>query len=387
MIGIALFADAGTYAGLDERRTLENVVYSQTEEPLVIIGNAVLAQKSSGGVGTRNDPYLIQARTITSDRTCVQIENTTAFFVLTGGEYSIDDGSNGFLSVIPQPVILLNRVRHGAIRNTYISGGEIGIEVVDSQDCNVENCTIRNTVEGVSLDTTDNCTVRDSSIFHNQIGIKSFVTSNLKVYNNVVYSNTYAGIEIGFFSENNTVYQNRIGWNEEWNAVDNGNNNAFTDGSSIGNSWSDYVGTGVYEIYGIGGSIDIFASRLRDDVKPVIDSLDDVIIDVESTEEYLSWKCIEEYPNRYTIHINGELEIQGLWGGEEIDFQIAHLAVGSYDVILTVFDAAGNSHQDSVMVSVISFMLGGIGTELVMLASGVTVAIFLLLIFIIKKIG
>lgn len=361
-----------------------NTIHSQTTEPLVINGNLELAQESSGGVGTRSDPYRIQPESITADATCVRIENTTAFFVLQGGEYNIrfEDDIEGLSSTISQPVIILNHVEHGIIRNCLVSGGRNGIELNDSQDCTIDNCTIKKTEQGISLNVVDNCTIRDSRIFHNEDGIELQVATNLKIFNNIVYGNAFIGIKIGFYNENNSIYLNKIGWNRERNALDNGDNNSF-----ISNSWSDYNGIGAYTIYGVKLSTDVDARSWRDTVPPTVGSLADVVIDVESTEEYLSWRCYDDYSDRYAIYINDVLEIQDLWDEEVIILRIDQLPVGTYDIILNVTDAAGNADQDSVMVTVISYMLGGIGTELVMLASGLTVVVFLVTILVIKKVG
>ena len=60
-----------------------------------------------------------------------------------------------------------------------------------------------------------------------------------------------------------TIYNNSLGWNEEDNAYDNhGSNNIWDDGVSVGNAWSDYDGSGVYEIWGSSNSVDRYPSIL-----------------------------------------------------------------------------------------------------------------------------
>ncbi|GAG96993.1 unnamed protein product [marine sediment metagenome] len=53
-------------------------------------------------------------------------------------------------------------------------------------------------------------------------------------------------------SNYNVLYLNRLGYNAENNALDNGkrDSNIWDDGVSVGNWWSDYDGTGTYEIMG-----------------------------------------------------------------------------------------------------------------------------------------
>ena len=119
---------------------------------------------------------------------------------------------------------------------------------------------------------------------------------------------------------------------------------------------------------------------------PTIVDLRDIVIDVESTSEYITWTCSDSFPDRYEIFIDDNLEIQDLWDGEKVTFRIDQLPEGVYDVTLNVTDAAGNTRSGIVIVTVISYMLGGIGTELVMLASGVTLVVFLVIILIVKKV-
>ena len=354
---------------------------SQTPSPLIITSNSEMASMSSSGVGTRSDPYILGAREIVADGTCIQIENTTAFFVLQGGNYGIEE-----LSIYQSPVIMLKNVRHGTIMNSHTSGGEFGIYLQDTDDCKIINCITKDAIKGILLENADNCTVRDSREFHNEIGVSLLVTSNSSIVNNTIYANSQIGVELGFYSQDNEVYQNIIGWNDGRNAFDNGQNNNFTDKLRLGNLWSDYSGTGIYTVQGNSMSTDSHAGRLRDSIVPLVYYTESTIVDVESTDEYLSWRCIDEYPDTFTIYVNREIETQGFWESELLSLQIDQLPVGSYNVTLSVSDAAGNTRTTYTTVAVISYMLGGIGTELVMIASGVTLFIFILLIIIIKKV-
>ena len=66
-------------------------------------------------------------------------------------------------------------------------------------------------------------------------------------------------------------------------------------------------------------------------------------------------------------------------------FDLDHLIVGTYMISITVSDGAGNSATDSISVIVVEFILGGLGTELVMIASGITLVVFLVMIVLVKK--
>ena len=159
---------------------VNNSINSQTGESVVIIGDSELAAKSNGGSGTKNDPYRLRARTIESDETCIRIENTTAYFEIQGGKYEIDVDD----PLDSEPVIRLRGVEHGIIRDCYTSGGKFGIELLDVANINIENCMMRKSYIGISLDMGDNCTIRDSRIFHNEIGAYLLVATNSMIFNN-----------------------------------------------------------------------------------------------------------------------------------------------------------------------------------------------------------
>jgi len=363
----------------------EEFIPSQNDDPLVIVGNHELAEISSAGVGTRSDPYIIQGRTIQSSGTCIRVEDTTAFFIINGGEYTpLMDVT--VITQLPEPGIIFNGVAHGTIRNCRVFRASIGINLIDVRDCVIENVMITGTDRGIALENSYNCTIRDSRIFHNYSGIGLLVSSNSNLINNTIYANEGIGLEISFYSENNSIYRNRLGWNDDWNAVDNGANSIFTDGTNFGNSWSDYSGTGAYTVHGVSKSNDTIASKLEDRVRPSMIDITDVIIDVESTEEYLHWSCYDVFQDRYIIFINNIEEVSEVWEEEQITLRIDELPAGTHEIVLNVTDAAGNMNSDSVTVTVISFMLGGIGTELVMIASGITVILFLVVIVFIKKV-
>ena len=380
VVGMTASGVASTLRVPDQRVIVKYSSPSRTEGPLVILRNSEIASKSFRGAGTRSDPYILDAREITSTGTCVYIENTTAFFVLQGGEYSIEE--SGFLQY---PVIILKGVHHGTIQNCHTNGGEFGIQLQNTEDCSIINCITKDAHKGIFLDGANNCTARDSVEFHNDIGISLGEATNSLIRNNTIYANSQTGIDIDFYCQNNIIYQNRIGWNAYYNAFDDGQHTNFTNGQNLGNAWSDYGGSGNYTITGNDESIDFHATLLEDKVLPVISHPDDRIIDVESTEEYLKWECTDEFPDTYTIFINDEMVTQGLWEGKEISFRINQLPIGVQQIRLSATDAAGNSSYDVVVVTVMSYMLGGIGTQLVMIASGVTVAVFLVIIIIIKK--
>jgi len=159
----------------------------------------------------------------------------------------------------------------------------------------------------------------------------------------------------------------------------------FTDGISIGNEWSDYSSSEEYSIVGTGNSTDPYATLLIDSDVPVVIQEPDSIIDIESNDESISWIANDRFPERYQIYVNNELKEDSVWDGSDITFSLDYLTEGTYTIDLNATDGAGNAGKDEVVVSVISFVLGGIGTELVMYASGITMACFVVIILLVKR--
>ena len=205
------------------------------------------------------------------------------------------------------------------------------------------------------------------------------------IINNSIYSNSERGVHVEVFCENNTIAGNVIGWNINLNAIDNGVNTTFTDGVNFGNEWADYVPTENYTIQGTGNSTDTFATLLTDSLRPIINEIPDFVLDVESNGETLTWTPNDRFHVRYQVFLNNYPLELGNWDGREITISLDDLELGTQTILINVIDGAGNVGTDEVEIIVISFLLGGIGTELVMLASGVTVAVFLIIVLIIKK--
>ncbi|MFW9959360.1 MAG: NosD domain-containing protein [Candidatus Odinarchaeota archaeon] len=107
---------------------------------------------------------------------------------------------------------------------------------------------------GAGLEISDNTTAIGNSVSYNTWGLTIYGAYCLVINNTVTYNN-YTGISInnifsGYASypAYNRVFGNSIGWNGYHNAIDYGHSNYWDDGVSIGNSWSDYYGFGVYTI-------------------------------------------------------------------------------------------------------------------------------------------
>lgn len=355
----------------------------QASEPLLIESNADFALLGATGNGTLSNPFTFENLQISSTNSCIQISDTTAYFVISNCKLE----SNG-----SYPVIRFDNVENGQVEQCEITGGHSGVEITVSNNCSIIESSIYGTSNGVWLISSSNCTVIDNSIHNNHRGLFIDQSDHCDVLNNSIYANWGYGVEVALLSHNNTVYGNQIGWNDiavgsGGNALDNGEDNAFDDGSSIGNFWSNYNVSEIYQIPGSGDSNDTYAQILEDTIGPIIVPLDDTAIDVEVSGQTLTWLTYDTFPVSYEVQENEIEAYSAIWNSGNITIGLDHLPVGVHSITLILSDGAGNTGSDEVLVTVISFLLGGIGTELVMIASGITVACFVVIILLIKRLS
>ena len=363
---------------------MRNTLKSQVEsENLTITNNFDFALLGATGVGTRSEPYIIDNLQISHSETCILIQNTTAFFIISNCRFEAGTSS---------PAVLFSNVENGRVENCDFVEGASGITLYNSIDCSVVENSFYGCWNGIRLALAANSSVIENRIHNNHRGVFIEQSEFCEILNNSIYSNERYGIEIAPFSSNNTIYGNSIGWNDvpenpQRNAVDAGEDNAFDDGVSIGNFWDNFNASEPYTISGIGSSTDDFAQLLEDDVNPVLVQINDIVIDVSTSGNSITWQASDSFPESYIIKQDGIIIAAGLWDGGEVTHDLDYLRVGVFEISISMYDGAGNVATDTVIVSVVSFILGGIGTGFVMLASGITLVAFVVLVALVKRIS
>ncbi len=360
----------------------EKLAQHQKVDSIHIRNNADFELVGATGSGTPLEPYILENLEINSSRTCILVEDTTAHFSISNCILESYDGwfAVQFINVVNGRVVGCDCRRFG------------GITIADSADITIEDTTVCGSSIGIYLNRVENSSIRGCTMFYNYWGIQLVRTNNSQMQENTIYGNWHNGFTIDDSSSNNTVYGNFIGWNNaanlEWsNAIDNGYNNIFDDGISIGNSWSDYDGSGAYVISGIGNSLDSFPQLFEDNVPPSITHSADTIIDIDSVGNILTWVTHDEYPHAYRIREDDRDLPMTPWIGGNVTFSLDRLEQGPHEINITLYDGAGNEAADGVLILVLYSYLGGFGTELVMFASGITLTIFIAIIILIRKLS
>jgi len=151
--------------------------------------------------------------------------------VIENNNFTTSDKSEDYGSVFVAPNGGIDTV----ISNNIITGGKYGIYVW-----------------------ADNASIVENDISLSDIGI--LIASNANVIRNNSIHDNDLGIYIDFGSENK-IYYNKI-YDNGVNAEDNGTNNQFDDGISLGNYWDDLtVGVQTYQIPGTANSTDRWPMR------------------------------------------------------------------------------------------------------------------------------
>ncbi len=157
--------------------------------------------------------------------------------------------------------VYLDSSLNNILSNNTITGYQIGMELVSSSFNRLMFNTIRLCDIGVFMGGSSN-TLSDNTISENTgMGVYIDGTSNT-ISGNTISVNSGYGIYCTSDSEYNLIYLNLIFNNEMGNAYDDGVGNHWNT-AYVGNSWSEYNGTGVYQIPGDAGSIDYYPANRR----------------------------------------------------------------------------------------------------------------------------
>ncbi|MBD3405232.1 MAG: hypothetical protein GF411_03735 [Candidatus Lokiarchaeota archaeon] len=90
-----------------------------------------------------------------------------------------------------------------------------------------------------------------------------------------------------------------------------------------------------------------------DTISPNLDSSSDIQYELGSMENSITWTVSDLDPFSYEVYVDGSLMENSSWDGSQIDYNVDGFAVGSYNVMLIIYDSSGNHAIDNVAVNVI----------------------------------
>ena len=268
--------------------------------PIVINHIDNFTQLGLSGNGTQNNPFLIDAYSISDTRTCINITGTSAFVNIQGcvltpfpDNTSLHGTFGVFLLNVSNCNVIDCEINGGywsvwmydcekcGVYESDIKGNDACIIIVESIHCNVSfnilheysgaglyfqdsNYSIanHNSVEGQCIGRVGIgawggsgpawfCVIANNTITEHREDAIYLEGIGCLVKNNTITNNGF-GIDVLDLSRNNTITLNMLSKNSWGNARDNGVDNVW-----ISNWYDDYSGIGPYTIPGDARSIDL----------------------------------------------------------------------------------------------------------------------------------
>jgi len=270
-----------------------------------------------------------------------------------------------------------NTVYDNGWTNFGLGGTACGILVEDVENCTLfENHVYNNSQHGIYLDTSPHSSIDSNTVYGNygvegECGIYIYYSDSSIITGNIVYNNTENGIyldlskdcnvtynvvfentESGFRLEdcNRTlIYCNDFGWNQ-LNAYSTGGSTDinYWDSGVVGNWWSDYGGSGPYNISGSTGEQDMYPSNSL-----VLGTAADVQYEFGSTGNTLFLAAQALNPDYYEVTVDTASVGTFTWNGKNIYVNIDDLEVGEYIISVDAHHISGHYLTQSAIVTVL----------------------------------
>ena len=336
--------------------SLENNVISNTTYRGIFIeeSNHVVLKNNDFNNNKRLSLYISK-----SNSSNIQ-ENT-----LINNEYSIYLDSCNFSKVVNNTCsdnlvnIKLSYCSLSLISNNTSERNNNDIILYSSSIIAIEHNTCTGTgFRGIWLDNSENCIVKNNTCHWKTNGLILDLSNSNLVYNNSFLDNHQYGVCLNT-GENNSIYFNEFIDNSYGGipqAYDDGVNNLwYNDSVNVGNYWSDWDELSPYLIDGSAGAYDLYPISLSvPNDPPTITHPDDLIYELDSVGNKITWVAYDTDLSAYYVYLNGSgYDVGPCFSGVPINVYVDHLAVGVYDFTIVVVDSGGNNISDSVIVTVI----------------------------------
>ncbi len=264
-------------------KKLSNQFSSSTSNEYEIVDTIRVTEESEfrttgwSGNGSIENPYVLEGVHIIfneypNHHEAIFISNIDSHFVIRNCMFT--GNGNG---------ITFSHTSNGQIVSCLFNGSNLAIDLRDCSNVSVFNNTIINgmaglsvfgenicishniiRVEGWGLGSGDcqNITISNNTVLHCDYGIQ-YEGEDVNIVDNIVAGCNNIGILIDGGLGIRSIYGNHIGFNGDFNAVDNslGHEVKWDNGESQGNYWSDLGDNTTYTIPGTAGNIDGYPSQ------------------------------------------------------------------------------------------------------------------------------
>ncbi|MGY5853746.1 MAG: right-handed parallel beta-helix repeat-containing protein [Candidatus Thorarchaeota archaeon] len=356
--GYAGFLIENTHHGLYQ----SNSVFDNGEEGFIIaqsnyvttIENEVYENNRGGFYTTDVQFGVFSDNTIYNNRLDGLDIDTGSHCIIESNDV-FDNGWIGFaVGATADGLIIDGTDNCSVIGNTVYNSSKHGIELRASTNAVIEDNTVYGNfgVEGecgIYVNSATFSNITNNVVYNNtENGIYMYQSDDCRVIDNVVYHNAINGIFLSWCNRTFLQY-NDFGWNPT-NALDDTSSNRinYWDDGEIGNWYSNYNGTGTYNITGSADSVDMYPS-----ISLIGGPASDTQYELGSTGNTMVMTAHALNPWYYEAYTDTTLIDTDDWDGGDVNADIDGLDVGVYNISIHVYHISGHEVSDTAQVTVV----------------------------------
>jgi len=253
----------------------------------------------------------------------------------------------------------VSTVINAEVSNCYVHHNNAGIYALGADNSVFFNNSIEyNLGQGLRLQSNSVVDVLNNTFTHNLDSIWSYNLENCTIaYNLFDYAPTGNYAIFLYFDciyniiHNNFFVNNNVGGGTQ--VYDDGSNNLwYNPYTLIGNYYSDYSGTGPYNIEGSAGASDPYV--IIDSTAPsVAAKSSDLEYTEEATGNTIYWQPFDQYPRFYQLLLDDSYIRVSYWRSYDIIIiNVDGLDIGEHNYTAVFFDMAGNKFASTILVTV-----------------------------------
>lgn len=188
----------------------------------------------------------------------------------------------------------------------------------------------------------------------------------IQIINNTIVETSSIAVTITNGATGHRIFGNVITGSGVHNALDDSGNTEWDDGISMGNTWDDYDGYGVYSIPGSAGSVDRWPERTG---PPFLWIENETEIVAGTTNNNLVWTAYDSQPSSFELFKNGTMVDSDIWYGGNITTSLDELEAGVYNYSMVVMNLRNESSRAWTLVRVIQPSTSSLSPVLMVVAS------------------
>jgi parallel beta-helix repeat protein len=285
---------------------------------------------------------------------CTIINATVLGIDVRGWNSLIEDCEVGFAT----DAIDVSTCTNNVIRNCYLYESGSGILAVNAPNVTCFNNTIENCYNsGIRFQSNNVGKILNNTITNAGDGLWFYDFEDCTIaYNNFENSpNSYYAIFLYTLCANNIIHNNFFLNNNPGGTsqvYDDAGNTWYDVSTQTGNYYSDYSGSGPYNVDGAAGSTDPYV--ITDSTSPTISSKSpDLEYIVGSTGNTIYWQASDQYPRYYQLLKNDTIFKAANWISYQfVSVKVDGLIVGTHNYTAIFYDRAGNYVVSTILVTV-----------------------------------